>query len=393
VLYDALSGRFFAMASEAFAPGERSYVLVAVSDDGGADGPWHKYRFETTDLSGDVFDSPNIGVDDTAVYVSGDAPASVYPIYIFDKASLLAGAEPAVANAVTLPTTTQSAGLPPVSFDDPPALYLIEHGEAPSNGTVRLVALQDGLGTPTLTTTILGVPGYGPPEEPPQMGTTIRPLTFDARFWSVAYRKGSLWATHHVHGDRVLARWYEIDMNGWPDSGLFPQLVQSGEIDPGPGVRTFFSAITADAHGNAAMTFARGAESEFFSMATAFRYASDPLGTFRPDVIRRASDGPYLVTRWGDYGGVGVDPADGVTVWAHHEYAEANSWRTWVAGFTPAFDAADLDLDGIVGVEDFLILLSHWGDCPPPPDACPGDIDADGTVGVTDFLQLLSAWG
>ncbi|MHC4219115.1 MAG: glycoside hydrolase family protein, partial [Planctomycetota bacterium] len=56
VLYDELSGRFFAMAAEAFAPGDRSYVLVAVSDDSNPVGAWHKYRFETTALAGDVFD-------------------------------------------------------------------------------------------------------------------------------------------------------------------------------------------------------------------------------------------------------------------------------------------------------------------------------------------------
>ena len=237
-------------------------------------------------------------------------------------------------------------------------------------------------------------PRYGPPEDPPQMGTSVRPETFDARFWSAAYRNGSLWATHHINEDNVIARWYEIAMNGWPDSGLQPALVQSGEIDPGPDIRTFFSAITVDDHGNAAMTFARSSPLEFISMATAFRYASDPLGTFQPDVIRQTSTGPYSSGRWGDYGGVNVDPADGLTFWSHHEYAESNSWRTWIAGFTPTFDPADLDLDGKVGVEDFLLLLAAWGACPDPcPPSCPADLDGDCQVGVTDFLILLASWG
>jgi hypothetical protein len=191
----------------------------------------------------------------------------------------------------------------------------------------------------------------------------------------------------------VLARWYEIAMNGWPDSGLQPALVQSGEIDPGPGVRTFFSAITVDSHGNAAMAFARSSEVEFISMATAFRYASDPLGTFQPDVIRAVSTGPYATSRWGDYGAINVDPADGLTLWAHHEYAVNGIWRTWVAAFTPPFDPADLDFDGSVGITDFLTLLARWGPCPDPPEPCLGDVDGDGVVGVLDFLLLLAAWG
>jgi hypothetical protein len=49
----------------------------------------------------------------------------------------------------------------------------------------------------------------------------------------------------------------------------------------------------------------------------------------------------------------------------------------------------DLDLDGAVGVTDFLQLLSVWGSNP----GHPADFDGDGTVGVTDFLALLAHWG
>jgi beta-glucanase (GH16 family) len=54
---------------------------------------------------------------------------------------------------------------------------------------------------------------------------------------------------------------------------------------------------------------------------------------------------------------------------------------------------ADLNVDGIVGVGDFLALLGAWGPCPDEPAPCPGDLDGDDMVGVTDFLALLGAWG
>ena len=141
------------------------------------------------------------------------------------------------------------------------------------------------------------------------------------------------------------------------------------------------------------MVFARGAPTEFFSMATAYRYASDPLGTFRPDVIHQTNTGSYTGGRWGDYGAVNVDPLDSVTMWAHHEYAVGNSWVTWIAQVTPSFDPADLNLDGMVGIQDFLLLLAAWGPCPSPPAPCPADLDGDGEVGIVDFLQLLAGWG
>ena len=40
---------------------------------------------------------------------------------------------------------------------------------------------------------------------------------------------------------------------------------------------------------------------------------------------------------------------------------------------------------------DSLGLLSDWGGC--VEECCLADLDLDGTVGITDFLILLGAWG
>jgi hypothetical protein len=392
VLYDPLSGRFFAMASEAYAPpdGLRSFVLVAVSDDSNPNGTWYKYRLSTTALAGYLFDSPNIGVDQDAVYITGDGfgITSNYPIYIFDKASLLAGTPPAVANSLTLQTTTQSAGIPPVT-NDAGLLYMIEHGEGgPGKAAVRLIALRDGLTLPDIVTTSLSVPPYSAPEDPPQAGTSIRPETFDARFWSVAFADGSLWATHHVDSNRVRVRWYQIAMNGWPASGQQPQLIQSGEIDPGGDVRTFFGSITVDDLGNAAMTFARSSPAEYISMRTAYRLACDPLGTFRTGVTQYASTAPDTSGRWGDYSEIEPDPVAPRSFWAHHEYT-VGSWRTWVSRIDvePCGPPGDLDGDGDVDLADLALLLASYG----VDDG--GDLDGDGDTDLADLAILLSNYG
>ncbi len=49
---------------------------------------------------------------------------------------------------------------------------------------------------------------------------------------------------------------------------------------------------------------------------------------------------------------------------------------------------ADLDHDGVVGTNDFLLLLSAWGLA-----GSPADLDGDDTVGTSDMLLLLAAWG
>ncbi len=51
-------------------------------------------------------------------------------------------------------------------------------------------------------------------------------------------------------------------------------------------------------------------------------------------------------------------------------------------------DPCDLDVDGVVGITDFLILLSSWGPCA----KCQADFDGDGAVGIVDMLALLAQW-
>ncbi len=51
----------------------------------------------------------------------------------------------------------------------------------------------------------------------------------------------------------------------------------------------------------------------------------------------------------------------------------------------------DSDRDGVVGILDFLDVLSTWGACP-DPTSCPTDFDGDGLVGIEDLLIVLSNW-
>ena len=49
----------------------------------------------------------------------------------------------------------------------------------------------------------------------------------------------------------------------------------------------------------------------------------------------------------------------------------------------------DFNSDGVVDVNDLLVLIAAWGLC----DACPEDINADGIVDVNDLLLVIAAWG
>jgi len=329
VIYDPHTDRFMAMACER-APGPKSYYLLAVSDDSNPNGDWYKYRLDVTALAGGDIDSPNIAVDSDAVYLTADffTGGQKYLVYILEKDPLLSGSV-GITKSLLI-TGSQSYGIP-VSYGNPPAMYMIEHFEAATNTIVRLHAITDPLGTPQRETYDLTVTAYSPPEDPPQKGTSARPETFDSRFWSCVWRDGSLWATHHQGTSRVMARWYEIKTNDWPNSGT-PELYQSGDINPGPTIRTFFTSIAPDGYGNAAMCFARSSPDEYISMARCTRSVDDPLGTMGDVVIVKESSDPYVGSRWGDYSGVSCDPSDDRTFWMHHEYTPGgNIWNTWIS--------------------------------------------------------------
>ena len=57
--------------------------------------------------------------------------------------------------------------------------------------------------------------------------------------------------------------------------------------------------------------------------------------------------------------------------------------------------SADLDGDGVVTIQDLLLMIGAWGPCDDcdPPEACPADVDVDCAVGITDLLILLGTWG
>jgi hypothetical protein len=52
----------------------------------------------------------------------------------------------------------------------------------------------------------------------------------------------------------------------------------------------------------------------------------------------------------------------------------------------------DIDGNGVVDVNDFLLMLGAWGDCPDPCPPCPADVDGNCSVDVNDFLILLANW-
>jgi len=337
VIWDPHSGRFIAFANER--NGSQGRFLFAVSDDGNPAGTWHKYAINGGPLVNDNdIDSPNISVDASVIYMSADYfGPDKYLIVMVDKSSVLNGG--AISFTSTVINGRQSFGMP-VNYDQgTPIQYLLWAAEFTTSSSLRLYAITDPLGAPSTQFTTITVPSYSHPADPPQKGTSSRPELFEARFWSTVVRDGQLWATHHQGSSRARARWYQFDLGGWPTSGT-PTLVQSGEVDLGPDIWTFFPSIWVDADQNMAMTFARSSPNEFISMNMVHRLASDPPGTLRVPEMITPGMGTNTSGRWGDYSATNDDPADPGVFWGHHEHRPAgSSWNTLVAKLSTCDDS------------------------------------------------------
>jgi hypothetical protein len=53
----------------------------------------------------------------------------------------------------------------------------------------------------------------------------------------------------------------------------------------------------------------------------------------------------------------------------------------------------DANGDGLVDVDDLLLVINGWGACPDPKvESCPGDLDESTTVDVDDLLIVINGW-
>ncbi len=157
------------------------------------------------------------------------------------------------------------------------------------------------------------------------------------------WRNGQMYVAHAItptsgDGENVV-RWYQIATNNYPSAT--PTLTQSGNVDPGPGVHAWMPAINVDAQGNMGLTFTLGGATQYYGIGYTGRLSTDPAGTVAMPVSTLiAGQGNYVRTdsfgrnRWGDYAGLALDPNDGATFWAFHEYATTgNNWATRVGSF------------------------------------------------------------
>lgn len=394
-LLDRNDRRFFAAAVDVPGTNQRAQFLLAVSaSDPGAG--WSTHAIEVTELPPAQpftlhwhIDGTNLAVDSDVVYLNAIArepysnPAGIEyrnVTYILVKSALLAGSvviadkiyEPAMADPPRLmssfPRGAEDSLADRHTYDDTPQ-YLVSMRVAEAAQTVVDLGYVD-LAAGTIVRSPLTLPvSYLEPvaaDQPDLFDPPSRIDCFDAKVWANAvYRNGSMWFCHHLTKpealDRVVTRWYQVDMNDWglPGGGT-PELVQWGEIDPqtmspppSPGERrhAIYPSIAVAGDGTMAMTYQRTTNAiEKISIRAAGRFSTDPLGQLTSRALIKDSVSIWGYTTgphpWCDYSGIVADEGDNADTccfWLHHEFVPAppppppadQPWTTWIAAWGP----------------------------------------------------------
>ena len=383
--YDHYAGRFVIVALEVYGS-TQAWIDIAVSDDSDPNGVWYKYRTDavlTVGTSTYWWDYPGFGFDDDAYYVTGNlfglnnGGFGGVGFRVFDKAPLLSGQTAVYStqrdgNAASV----QSAQ----HFGNNQAAYFVS---ANSDSSMRIHAIRNPLTTAMLTSTTVTVPSYNGPSGAPNTGGSLSLV--DSRIMNVHWRDGKLYSTHGVNaGGRNQGRWYQMNTNNWPQSGSVT-LAQSGNVDGGSGVHTFFPAIYSNRFNDVGMVVGRSTSSTTPSVAVTGRRATDAAGTMAPLSIQfTGSNGAN--GRWGDYFDIAVDPVNDTRFWIIGEYQGSGGWGTWIGSFLITCPA-DFNGDGFVNGLDFDAYVGAF-----ESGQASADFNGDGFVNGIDYDEYVGAF-
>ncbi|MDP6311925.1 MAG: hypothetical protein QF781_07175, partial [Phycisphaerales bacterium] len=108
-------------------------------------------------------------------------------------------------------------------------------------------------------------------------------------------------------------------------------------------------------------------------------------GVYRlPNGNTIATDGPGQEIREVD--------SEGQIAWQHFTSGKLMRAVKYPFGILdPKDDTCDADADGdnVVGVNDILLVIAHWGPCA----ECDADVTGDSIVDVNDILMVIANWG
>lgn len=365
LLYDQAVERWFLAE---IAPTNTRRVLVAISETSDPLGSWAAYMFQAPQLP----DFPKFAIWPDAYYMTTNESGFNFPVYAFNRADLLAGADTIRMQRLTIP---KIGGVffevgQPVDWDGLPA---------PPTGSPGLFVKMndDGWGTTIQDKILLNkvtidwdnqqnshievIPFTSAPfdtdgcqlEGTGQFSCIPQPNNqgIDGAEWIITnksqyrnlggYESFVLSFMVDVTGDDVAGvRWMEFRKTSTEDWHIH----QEGTIGSDDGIHRFMPSIGINGHGDIGIGYAVSGYDKHPSLRFSGRYATDPPGTMTFNEYEFATGtGSQGQSRFGDYASMSVDPSDDATFWFAGEYSKVNgSWGTKIVSFNPSRDTFDV---------------------------------------------------
>jgi hypothetical protein len=336
IIYDALSGRWFASISDVDASG----ILVAVSTGEDPTGGWTITSYPAPGCA----DQPRLGLADGTVVLAADIfrnciEGGTKPIgaelWVVNKQELLAGASR--PDFTTYGPDSNLSSFAPVQSLSPTSTEYVVSVNAPSSRVVHLFAV-DGIPPAAVNVNEIATPSITrvsrPPfaSQPPASGQPQPQIdTNDARILESVWEKGRLWFSGNTgclpEGDtlvRSCARIVEL-------STANRTVTTDADISE-RGAHLYYPAIRPDASGNLVVVYGESGVSVQPEVVAVGRTAD---GAFTHPVVIAQSASAYVGGRYGDYFGAARDPSNPGIVWVAGEAGTdvpgGDGWATTVA--------------------------------------------------------------
>ena len=285
---------------------------------------WYKYTIDLGYDGASLPDSPKIGFDEKAYYITArvflPGPTQEDRIYGFTKREVLKG-DP-IAEVVNVAFTSVDY-LQPLKVYDCSSPMVFAAADITSNPATTISFITIYNFTTITGPTAFTVDPYFQPGDAPQLGG-IDLSTVGAVFTSGSLRCGHVWLAQTVglSNGNVKVRWYDILYDG----SVFTAN-QSQTIGLCDNVAYFIPHIDVDQHGNMGLGFSaldalnpNGADIGFVG-----RMKNDLPNTTHPIKIVKCGEGIYNfqdadVNAWGAYSGLCFDPSEEKLFWLVGQY-------------------------------------------------------------------------
>src|SRR3989442_8098328 len=339
VIYDAISGRWFAVYLQYSFAQSSSSIILAVSTTNNPTGTFCRYRVGNPTVEMFLQDYPMLGVSDDKVVISYNGfafPSLVFigaGYYVLNKSDLTA-CSAAVRLARSAPSQSSVTPHPAQSLTSTSDLFMPMHA-SPSAITLLRISGVPGVSPVTATASSFPIRAWNAPPNASQAGSAVLLDTGDDRVLSVAWRNNSLWLAGNEactptadSSARSCLRLVELAT----DTTTVRQDMTFGAS----GVYDFYPALRPDGAANLHVVFTSSSASTFAGAQVTGRLAPDPPNTLGPSTQIRAGGGAQTASsgRMGDYSAAAVDPSDTSLVWVVAEYIQSSgsaNWGTFIA--------------------------------------------------------------